>query len=408
MARLTKQQLDELMKKEGVDRLWSWSRVHCFQTSRFEYFLKYVVRAKEDRQDCIYTVAGGLCHDIIERYYTGQIDYDNMINEFEDGFLVARDITRLKFDRNDEEKDERIGTKYYECLQHFFKNHKPLEYKPAIEKFIKIRVGNHLLNGYIDCCFKDDEGNYHIVDWKSSSIYKGKKAEEECGQLALYALGLHQAGVPLDKLRICWDFLKYCTIQYEQKNGQVKTREVERSKIGESLKSNVKSWLKEFGYADEMDSYLKLLLDTNNIEVLPEEVQQKYILSDCFVYVPVTQKLIDKWVDVVETTIKDIVLREKDYEETKNIKCFWDDEESVKAQSYYYATLCSYSPSKLLPYKEYLEKLEDQKNSSDIFGGLFGDSVNSSSDASTNKDICDNSNKDNDELDLLLWLDDIL
>lgn len=406
MARLTKQQLDELMKKEGVDRLWSWSRVHCFQTSRFEYFLKYVVRAKEDRQDCIYTVAGGLCHDIIERYYTGQIDYDNMINEFEDGFLVARDITRLKFDRNDEEKDERIGTKYYECLQHFFKNHKPLEYKPAIEKFIKIRVGNHLLNGYIDCCFKDDEGNYHIVDWKSSSIYKGKKAEEECGQLALYALGLHQAGVPLDKLRICWDFLKYCTIQYEQKNGQVKTREVERSKIGESLKSNVKSWLKEFGYADEMDSYLKLLLDTNNIEVLPEEVQQKYILSDCFVYVPVTQKLIDKWVDVVETTIKDIVLREKDYEETKNIKCFWDDEESVKAQSYYYATLCSYSPSKLLPYKEYLEKLEDQKNNQGLFGGLLGDGVNPSNDASTSKDICDNSNKDNDELDLS-WLDDL-
>ena len=37
----------------------------------------------------------------------------------------------------------------------------------------------------------------------------------------------------------------------------VKTREVERCKIGESLQSNAKAWLKAGGY--DVDKYLKLL-----------------------------------------------------------------------------------------------------------------------------------------------------
>lgn len=411
MARLSKEQLDKLMKKEGVDRLWSWSRVHCFQTSHFEYWLKYVIHAKEDRNDCIYVVTGGLCHDIIEKFYTGQIKYEDMINEFDDGWMLAYNISQLKFDRNDAQKNLSIATKYHDCLQHFFKNHKPLEYKPVIEKFVKVRVGDNILQGYVDCAFKDSSGVYHIVDWKSSSIYRGQKKEEECGQLALYALGLHQAGVPLENIRICWNFLKYCTIQYQQKNGTTKTKDVERNKIGESLQANCRMHLKSAGYSeDETDTYLMALLDANDICVLPEEIQEKYAISDCFVYVPVTQELINKWVNIVETTIRDIEEREKDYNETKNIKYFWDDEESVKAQEYYYAVLCAYSPSKLLPYKEYLEKLEAQKNDLNIFDGVgvgLGDSMKAENDVLTSKVVCDNSkSKDTDEIDLS-WLDDL-
>ena len=82
---------------------------------------------------------------------------------------------------------------------------------------------------------------------------KGAKAENESGQLVLYAIGLNQQGIPMDKIKIRWNFLKYVTIQYEQKNGTVKTREVERCKIGESLQSNAKTWLKAFGYEGKIN-----------------------------------------------------------------------------------------------------------------------------------------------------------
>lgn len=384
MARKTREELQELMKQEGVSRIWSWSKVHCFMNSKFEYMLKYIQHVPEDRQDCIYATTGGLCHDVIEKFYTGQIKYEDMINEFNDGWAMAYDIAQLKFDRNDEEHDKKIGKKYYDNLNHFFNNHSILTYKPMIEQFVKIKIGDNLFQGYIDCCFKDDDGNYHIVDWKSSSIYKGKKADDECGQLVLYSIALNQMGIPFENIRIAWNFLKYCTIQYEQANGAVKERDVERYKIGESLQSNARMWLKKFGYEeDEVDKYLMNLIDANSIHVLPKEVQEKYIIKDCYVYVPLTSDIIRKWETTVINTINDILLREKDYEETQSENCFWDSEDDVKSQSYYFSTLSGYSPSLNKPYGKYLDKLNMQRTGGSIFcevgSALDDDNATSSS-----------------------------
>lgn len=393
MTRLTSEQLQAIMKKENVDRIWSWSKINCFHTSPYEYYLKYIKKAKEDRANSIYVTTGGLAHDILEKFYTNQIEYDEMIDQFEDGWMVAVDIADLKFDRTDEEKNVKIRDKYYDNLVHFFKNHTVMKYKPIIEQFVKIKIGGNLFQGYIDCAFKDEDGNIHIEDFKTSSIYKGAKAENESGQLVLYAIGLNQQGIPMDKIRICWNFLKYVSIQIEQKNGTKKTREVERYKIGESLQSNAKTWLKAFGY--EPDEYLKELLDTNDISCLPEEVREKYIISDCLVYVDLTDKLIDKWTTHVSTVIKDIKLREQDYKETRSDRCFWDTEESVKAQSYYFANLCSYSRNLHKPYDEYCNRLEAAQNRTDMFNGLLDDNFVKT----TSKDISvDNS---------LDWLNDI-
>ena len=402
MARLTSEELQTLMKNEGVSRIWSWSKWNCFHTSPYEYFLKYILHKKEDRTDCIYTTTGGIAHDIMERRYTGKLPYEQMIDDFEDGWVTAFNIAEMKFDRNSPEKNDKISQKYYENLKHFFMNHTPLKYKPVIEQFVKAKIGDNLFQGYIDVCFKDDEGNFNILDWKTSSIYKGKKTENECGQLVVYAIGLNQQGVPMDKIRICWNFLKYVSIQYEQANGAVKTREVERCKIGESLQTNAKMWLKKLGYADQVDDYLKLLLDTNDIECLPKEVQEKYIISDCYVYVPLTDELINRWKETIISTINDIELREKDYEETHSDKAFWDTDESVEAQSYYFSTLCGYSPNLHLPYKAYLERTEKAKDG-DVFSGVGSSAVESSPVVQTNKVI---HQKDTENVDLS-WLDNI-
>ena len=394
MARKTSEELQKIMEQAGVDRIWSWSKINCFHNSPYEYYLKYIKKAKEDRADSIYTSTGGLAHDILEKYYTGQIAYEDMLGEFNDGWMIAAELADLKFDRTDEEKNTRIKDKYYENLVHFFKNHTVLKSKPAIEQFVKIMIEGNLFQGYIDCAFKDDEGNINIIDFKTSSIYKGAKAENECGQLVMYAIGLNQQGVPFDKIRIAWDFLKYVTIQYEQKNGDIKTREVERCKIGESLQSNAKVWLKHFGY--DVDKYLMDLLDTNSIECLPEEVREKYVVSDCYVYVDLTEKLIDKWTNHVSVIIKDILLREQDYKEAHSDKCFWDTDESVEKQSYYFANLCSYSPNQHLPYKAYLDRLEAQSNT-----GMFGNLLETSS--SVTSKVIENNNVEVD----LSWLDSL-
>ena len=395
MARLSYEEIEKIKKKYGVTRIWSWSKMNTYMTSKFEYLLKYILKSKEDRCDSCYTTLGTICHDTLEKFYEGKIKYEDMIEDYNDGFTTAITIADLKFNRSDEEKNKSIGEKYNENLVHFFKNHVPYKHKLLVEKPIVVNIDGNVFVGYIDGSYKDDDDVYTILDFKSSSIYTGKTLEENSGQLTIYGIGLHQMGIPIDKIRCCFNFLKYCTIKYQLKKGDIKYRNVERCKIGESLQSNAKMWLKEFGY--EPDEYLKELLDTNSIDCLPEKVKEKYEITDCHVDIGFNEKLVQKWTDIITTTLKDIELRENDYEETKALECFWDDEESVKAQSYYFANLCAYSASKHLPYKAYLEKFEAAQKSEDMFGGLLGSNTSSSSNVINNK---------NDEVDLS-WLDNI-
>lgn len=398
MARLTSEQLQEVMEKYGVDELYSWSKVDTAINSLYEFFLKYILHIKEDRTDCAYAPLGGISHSIIEDFYGGKIKHEDMSDRFEDGWTTAIDIADLKFDRNDETKNQSISEKYKLNLRHFFKNHVPIKYKVALEKFMTAKIGDYVLQGYIDATFKDDEDCYNVVDWKTSTKYAGETAEEKCGQLIVYVISLLQAGVPLEKIKACWNFLKYVSIQYEQANGAIKTRDVERYKIGESLQTNAKMWLKKLGYEDDADNYLKLLIDTNDIKCLPEEVQKKYVISDCYVYIPLTEKLINKWKDRITTTIKDVKLREKDWEETKSEMVWWDTDESVKAQSYYFSTLCGYSANLHKPYKAYLDKLEAAQNGSDMFSGLLGSNT-----VSTSSKVIENKSNEVD----LSWLDNL-
>lgn len=392
MARLSKEELNKIKEEYGVDELYSWSKVNTFMTSPYEYYLKYVLRKKEDADNCAYAPMGSICHTIIENLYEDEISYNDMVSEFEDGWLTTINIADLKFDRNDESKNGNIKSKYKDNLIHFFKNHNKIEDSIMLEKFIAVKIGDYVLQGYVDAIRKDKEGNYHIIDWKTSTKYTGEKLEEKSGQLCTYAIGLIQKGIPLEKIRICFNFLKYCTIEYEQANGKIKTRDVERYKIGESLQSNAKMWLKRLGYEDKLDDYLMGLLDTNDIKCLPKDVQEKYKITDCYVYQELTQEFIDKWTNEIITAIKDIKLREKDYEEIHSEKIWWDTDESVKEQSYYFSTLCGYSPNLHKPYAEYLEKLEASK-SGDIFGGVS---------TTTSKAIENKSS----EIDLS-WLDNI-
>lgn len=394
MARLSYEELEAIKKKYNVQRLWSWSRMNTYMTSKFEYLLKYILKSKEDRCDSCYTTLGTICHDTLDKFYEGEIKYEDMIDDYNDGFTTAITIADLKFNRSDEEKNKSIGEKYNENLIHFFKNHTVYKHKLLVEKPITVNINGNVFIGYIDALYKDDDGCYHIIDFKSSSIYTGKTLEENSGQLTIYAIGLNQMGIPLDKIKVEFNFLKYCTIRYEQKNGAIKYRNVERCKIGESLQSNARTWLKHFKY--EPDEYLMKMLDENSIDCLPDEVKEKYEITDCHVDISLNNKLIQKWTDLIDVTIQDIELREKDYEEIKSVQCFWDDEESVKAQSYYFANLCSYSAQKHLPYKAYLEKYESNKNN------MFGDLLDTTSSAPTTKVIesCTN------DLDLS-WLDNI-
>ena len=375
--RLSYEELNEIKKKFGVDQLWSFSKFDSYRTSKYEWMLKYIKHLPENNEkQSAYASLGGAVHDVLEGLYDGTVKYEDMTERFEDIWMTNIEIAQLVFDRNDDTKNDNIKNKYYADLAHFFKNYKKLPYKMQNEQFVTIKITDDIvMQGYVDAIYKNEDGVYTVVDYKTSTQYSGKAIAEHAAQLVLYSEALRQLGVPKDKIRCCWNFLKYVNIDCEQMNGNIKTRSIERYEIGNKLQASVKAWLKKLGYEDQMMEYLDALAQTNDIICLPEDVQSKYKINDCYVYVEDIWDFYEKLKEEIVETIAEINEKTEEYKclmaigDTESAeKLFWDDEESLKAQSYYYNNLCGYSIPTIKPYKQYLDKTTAEKEGN-IFGG---------------------------------------
>lgn len=364
MARKTSKELTELCNKFGVKTLWSWSRYHCWTQDTWEYFLKYILHEKEDRTNSIYCVSGGNVHDIIEDLYTDKIKYEDMLDAYEDS-LFTMNCAELKYNRSDSDKNDAIADKYENCIRHFFKNHDMIQFPHMVEHFITIKISDDIyMQGYVDMLYiekykenGEEKKRVHIVDWKTSTRYQGKKIDEECGQLVLYAEGIRQAlNIPLCDIVCEWNFLKYVTITYEQKNGKTKDRFVERNKIGESLVNTAKMWLKDTGYDNDIEKYIDEMVLNNNIDCLPKEVREKFIIKDCYVQVPLSEEKINDLKNDIISTVSEINEKTEEYEKSKDENIFWQD--VTDADEFRLATLSGYSRQKHKPYDAYLKEKE--------------------------------------------------
>lgn len=366
MARKTDEELKSVCTKLGVDTLWSWSRYHCYKQDKWEYYLKYILHEKEDRTNSIYCVSGGNVHDIIENLYTGKIKYEDMSEAYEDS-LFTMNCAELKYNRCDSEKNDAIANKYENCIRHFFKHHNLIKFPHKVEHFITIKITDNIyMQGYIDMLFiepyTDENGNerkiVHIIDWKTSTRYQGKRIDEECGQLVIYAEGIRQAlNIPLEDIVCEWNFLKYVTVIYKQKNGTLKNRYVERNVIGESLVNTAKMWLKHFEYSEEeIEKYTDEMVLNNNIDCLPKKVREKFLIKDCYVQVPLTEEKIKELKTDIVNTVREIENKTEEYRKTKNENLFWQD--VTDADEYRLSCLSRYSRAKHKPYDVYLKDKE--------------------------------------------------
>ncbi len=367
MARLEKEELNKLKKELSVYKLWSYSRVNSYKNCPYSYFLKYIKEIKE-KETSIYAFLGNCFHDLLERYYNNEIKYEEMIIEAENTILNV-DLSDLKFDRSDDDKNNNIKNKYFSCIKHFFMNHVPVKEKLLTEKFLTIRIGKHAFIGYIDTVHKEDN-NFFITDYKTSTIYTGKKIDQEGKQLILYSLGLKQKGVPLENIKCRWNFLKYLSLTFTQKNGKEKTMHCERNSWVGKITSRLKSDLKEIGYSEyEIELTVSRCLEENSISSLPEEIQSLYKIGDCYVEVPLSEEVLNQLEGELYKLIIELYLKEKEYENTKD-ESIWHKKVDDSC-SYWCNNICGYDTTQCPCIKEYLENRdlflnqENKKENSD-------------------------------------------
>ena len=359
-------EIKAIANKLDCNEIYSWSKYNQYKSDTYTYFLKYILKIPEDRHDSIYGVFGNASHDILERYYKNEISYSDMLEIFEEK-LFEFTIGNLKYDRSDDDKNKKIGNKYEACMRHFFKNHQTIPYKLKCEVFVPIKINNILIQAYVDAIHKESRDNKDIIvvtDFKTSSIYKGKKIEKEKGQLILYSYGVHKKlNIPMEQIVARWAFLKYVEVECMQANGKIKNRIIERNDIGNSLSSNAKMWLKKSDNKfseDEIDDYLDKMSIHNSIDCLPEDIKEKFTIKDCYVEVPLNNESIQELIKDIIKTVNEIKTKEVEYKNTLNNKIWW--QEVTDTDSYFLANLNGYSAKIHKPYKEYLDKLDMFKN----------------------------------------------
>ena len=341
--------------------IWSFSRINSFKNCSFEYWLSRV--KKLEGKDNIYTVSGNVAHDILEDYYNGKIKKEEMVERFDSDFLSV-EISDYKFS-NDELRNDSMREKYKTCLMHFFEHHIPVERKLVTEKELWIDVDGNVFMGYVDAIHKDEDESIVITDYKTSTIYTKKKIPEHSKQLLLYALGLHQGGISLDKIRCRWAFLKYVNIAYLQKNGKMKTTIGERHKWVEKIKTPLKKDLMSFYELEDWEADIKIdeLIRLNSIDTLDESIKSKYELSDCYTYVDVTEESINKLKKELVETVQEIQKRSKEESD-------WEREEIQPQEEFYCNVLCSMR-NHCKYYKNHINKKNDnQQEEIDILADL--------------------------------------
>ena len=384
--RATKKQLDKLKEKYSTDTLWSWSRYNTYKNDPYSYMLKYINHIKETKLS-IYGISGGGCHDIIERYYRDELKYQDMSQAYED-LLFDMNMKELKYNRKDEAANKKIADKYEECVRLFYKQHIPVKTKMILEQFITVKIGEYLFQGYIDALTKDEEGFYNVIDWKTSTMYSGQKVIKESGQLVLYAESLIQRGIDINKIKICWNFLKYCIIEQQLKSFEDKEKTIHKIRETKCLRNewvskistNLRMWLKQDGLEEvEIDELVSEAIKNNNLDNIPEEIRDKYKMKDCYVYIPITQELVDNLKTDIIATLDEIGMLEKSYEITKDDRLFWTHID--KQNEFFFSNLMGYSAKVHKPWKEYLEdqnmfgnqkKVKEEKDE-DWMNELLGD-----------------------------------
>lgn len=376
--RLSQEEIAKKVKELKCTTQGSWSKISTYRNDLYGYLLKYILRVPEDKPSNAYSYFGGASHDLLEKFYLGEMTNREMVESFE-RYIALQTGSDIKFNSKDEEKDESIAKRYTENVKHYLYNCR-VEWCSKLESFGYTKIRDWFMFGYIDKIHMQD-GSVVITDFKTSTRYSNSAIQENKGQLLLYALFYYRTmGVPPSCIKCCWDFLKYCTVEYQQMKGDTKETHVERIELVDKLSTKIKSWMKKLKYTDEqIEFYLDKVRerheaydDLNCFDELPEDVRSKFKVKDCVIYIDVNKEELENFEDEVGKLIDEINSKTDAYNFTKDDSLFWT--EINASNSFYFNNLCGYSSKLHKPLKEYfdsLETFEGEDMGDEIFKQLF-------------------------------------
>ena len=345
--------------RDSGEEVWSISRLNSFHNCNFEYYNTYILRDRGLPN--VYTKIGSQLHDYLEGIYLGEKEINGFKTSFNNA-VIEGELLGIDF------PSESIKNSFVNDIRHFIDNFNKLDGKFLLEEQILFKIGDHYVQGFIDVLrVYEKEGNreLEVIDWKSSSKFTGDKLLHAGRQLVMYKLAIEE----MTKHKVSevkWNMMKYLWVNTRQKNGKIRKKMVNRSKLIKEMREPFTKILKENGYDElEIDIYLDTASKTNTIKGLPDCITDIYSIEDCYLTYEVTDELVQELHDYVNNTIEMINSKDKD-----NSDEWTPIIEIDEKQSFYCNVLCAHREN-CQARLEYVKKNELTKKNKNGFGGFY-------------------------------------
>ena len=173
---------------------WSYSRIDCFNTCRYKWFLRYIDDPLGVKSEpMFYSSYGSFIHELLEGFYNGKYTKDELPTIF-----LSQFGKRVRGER----PPGGIAQKYIQSGYEYLKSFEPFPYKMlGVEKRVAFSVGGNRFIGFIDFLGEKD-GELYIVDNKSRDLkprskrkkptIKDMELDEMLRQLYLYAAAVKE------------------------------------------------------------------------------------------------------------------------------------------------------------------------------------------------------------------------
>lgn len=197
--------------------IFSHSRIKCYRQCPRKYYYQYVGKVKlpeSPRQ--IFLFLGTTCHDSLEWLY----------KRVADGHLPSRDDLLNHFDAlwdsnwadDIEIHDERNEAEYKQMsrgfVERYYDQYHPFDDSITIdtERLITFHLDESQsisMRGYIDRLSKDQDGVWHIHDYKTDKKLPTQAEKDADPQLAYYEIGIREMWPEIERVELHWHFLKF-------------------------------------------------------------------------------------------------------------------------------------------------------------------------------------------------------
>jgi hypothetical protein len=445
-TRKTPEETAKMLEVDGADRYWSYSRISSSKQCLLGYKLSYNDKVSKATPGA-YAWLGTLCHDTVQCFVLNMYPYEDMIKNFkfateeyiDSVYSGAGDIMDVaKFPPLSNKTSEENRDSLFAMCGHYFitttpTNQTHAEIEPCVVATLygtngkKHRVRGYVdgvlhygevkaaLNRYGDIIYKPvDIDNYRIeiIDYKSSSDggFGGQELIDKSYQLLTYALAIYQERkIPLDKITVRYDMLKYVNIHCTQKSGKIKIRRMPRndlflqdatSKDGKKRHNTFIAEIRDHlvcDYAERdvqrreqeaelkdlpkpfktkkaragalkeakkevpsmiVDNYIRKILAEESFEPLPEHIKAFYTITNAYIDVPLTPEVMKEYHNSTVKQIEFLLESEEEWKkgETDNLTLRGDIDE--RKESFFCYHLCDVRDS--CPYFAKLQKQKQQ------------------------------------------------